>query len=67
MMFACQPRSTSVSTVLICSNSDAASTTVTRLCRLATSLRLSPDFSSVNVKVSATGSGSEMPDDSTMQ
>ena len=60
----CQPRSTSVSTVLSCSKIDAASTTVTRLCRFATSFRLTPVFSSLKVKVSATGSGSEMPLDS---
>ena len=62
---ACQPRSASVSTDVSCSKIEAASTTVTRLCRLATSPRLTPLLSSVNVKVSATGSGSEIPDDST--
>mmetsp|Transcript_16709 Transcript_16709/g.54212 ORF Transcript_16709/g.54212 Transcript_16709/m.54212 type:complete len:386 (-) Transcript_16709:440-1597(-) len=62
---ACHPRSTSVSIVSSCSKTDAASTTVTRLCRLATSPKLTPLASSVKVKVSATGSGSEMPDDST--
>ena len=60
-----QPRSTNVSIVPSSSKTDAASTTVTRLCRLVTSLRLRPVASSRKVKVSATGSGSEMPDDST--
>mmetsp|Transcript_50778 Transcript_50778/g.163276 ORF Transcript_50778/g.163276 Transcript_50778/m.163276 type:complete len:380 (-) Transcript_50778:71-1210(-) len=62
---ACQPRSASVSTEPSSSKMAAASTTVTRLCRLATSPKLTPLASSVKVKVSATGSGSEMPDDST--
>ena len=62
---ACQPRSTSLSIVPSCSNRDPASMTVTRLCRLATSLRLAPVALSWKVNVSATGSGSEMPEDST--
>mmetsp|Transcript_27283 Transcript_27283/g.87632 ORF Transcript_27283/g.87632 Transcript_27283/m.87632 type:complete len:283 (-) Transcript_27283:187-1035(-) len=62
---ACQPRSASVSTDPSSSKMAAASTTVTRLCRLATSPKLTPLASSVKVNVSATGSGSEMPDDST--
>ena len=53
--------------VVSCSKIAAESTTVTRLCRLATSPRLKPDASSLKLKVSATGIGSEMPDDSTMQ
>mmetsp|Transcript_32413 Transcript_32413/g.75574 ORF Transcript_32413/g.75574 Transcript_32413/m.75574 type:complete len:224 (-) Transcript_32413:1108-1779(-) len=60
----CQPRSASVSTVESCSKMDAASTTVTRLWRLATAPSCTPVSASAYVKVSATGSGSEMPDDS---
>mmetsp|Transcript_39098 Transcript_39098/g.85922 ORF Transcript_39098/g.85922 Transcript_39098/m.85922 type:complete len:277 (-) Transcript_39098:1651-2481(-) len=63
---ACQLRSTSVSMDVRCSKRAAASTTVTRACRLTTSERLKPDFSSLKVKVSATWSGSEMPEDSTI-
>ena len=58
------PRSASVSIVRSCSKTDAASTTVTRLARLAASFSLTPVAASVKVKVSATGIGSEMPEDS---
>mmetsp|Transcript_30104 Transcript_30104/g.80340 ORF Transcript_30104/g.80340 Transcript_30104/m.80340 type:complete len:205 (-) Transcript_30104:1907-2521(-) len=61
---ACQPRSASLSTVPNCSKIEAASTTVTRLYRLATSPRLPPVTSSRKVNVSATGRGSDIPEDS---
>mmetsp|Transcript_88538 Transcript_88538/g.190063 ORF Transcript_88538/g.190063 Transcript_88538/m.190063 type:complete len:283 (+) Transcript_88538:378-1226(+) len=61
---ACNPRSSKRSTEPSCSRKFAPSTTVTSVSSAATSPRDLPS-SSAKVKVSATGSGSEIPEDST--